>query len=45
LKQYAEQVSYFEDPKTKKREITIRGGWSLEDQNIIMKPKTGLKIK
>lgn len=45
LKRYAERVSYFEDPKTKKREVTIRGGWSLEEQNIIMKPKTGLKIE
>jgi hypothetical protein len=43
-RRYAEQVSYFEDPTTKKREITIRGGWTLEDQNIQITPKTGFKI-
>jgi uncharacterized protein (DUF2141 family) len=44
-KRYAEQVSYFEDPTTKKREITIRGGWTLEDQNIQIFQKTGIKIQ
>jgi hypothetical protein len=44
-RRYAEQVSYFEDPATKKREITIRGGWTLEDQNIQIFPKTGIKIQ
>jgi hypothetical protein len=44
-KRYAELVSYFEDPTTKKREITIRGGWTLEDQDIQIFPKTGIKIQ
>lgn len=43
LNQYAERVTYFENSKTNSREITIRGGWTLENQDIIFKPKTGYK--
>lgn len=39
---YAEQVFYFTDPATGKKEIVLRGGWTLEDQNIIVSPKTGV---
>ncbi len=39
---YAEQVFYFTDPATGKKEIVLRGGWTLEDQNIIVPPKTGV---
>lgn len=39
---YAEQVFYFTDPVTGKKEIVLRGGWTLEDQNIIVPPKTGV---
>lgn len=43
LNQYAERVTYFENSKTNSREITIRAGWTLENQDIIFKPKTGYK--
>ncbi|MDI1321518.1 MAG: Ig-like domain-containing domain [Algoriphagus sp.] len=39
---YAEQVFYFTDPATGKKEIILRGGWTLEDQNIPVPPKTGI---
>ncbi len=39
---YAEQVFYYVDPITGKKEIILRGGWTLEDQNIIVPPKTGV---
>lgn len=39
---YAEQVFYFIDPATGNKEIILRGGWTLEDQNIIVPPKTGV---
>lgn len=38
----AEQVFYFIDPSTGKKEIVLRGGWTLEDQNIIVPPNTGV---
>ena len=39
---YAEQVFYFLDPATGNKEIILRGGWTLEDQNILTPPKTGV---
>jgi hypothetical protein len=39
---YAEQVFYFTDPATGKKEIVLRGGWTLEDQNIQVPAKTGI---
>lgn len=39
---YAEQVFYFLDPVTGNKEIILRGGWTLEDQNILTPPKTGV---
>lgn len=39
---YAEQVFYFKDPATEKNEIILRGGWTLEDQNIVVPAKTGV---
>ncbi len=39
---YAEQVFYYVDPTTGNKEIILRGGWTLEDQNIIVPPKTGV---
>lgn len=39
---YAEQVFYFTDPSTGNKEIILRGGWTLEDQNIVTPPKTGV---
>lgn len=39
---YAEQVFYFVDQKTGNKEIILRGGWTLEDQNIIAPAKTGV---
>jgi hypothetical protein len=40
----AEQVIYFQDPLTKKKEIILRGGWTLEDQNILVPPLGGTLI-
>lgn len=43
LKKYAERTAYFKNFKTNSREVTIRGGWTLEDQNIEFGPKTGFQ--
>lgn len=40
-KREAERVFYFTGEEDKK-EIVIRGGWTLEDQNITANPPTGL---
>lgn len=40
-RRYAEHVFYYIDPKTEKKEIVLRGGWTLEDQNIIVPTTTG----
>ena len=39
---YAEQVFYYIDPSTGNKEIILRGGWTLEEQNIVTPPKTGV---
>lgn len=38
---YADHVFYFKDAKSDKNEIVLRGGWTLEDQNIQVSPTTG----
>lgn len=44
-KREAERVFYFSGEENKK-EVVIRGGWTLEDQNITANPRTGLpKLK
>ncbi len=42
-RRYAERVFYYIDPETSSKNITIRGGWTLEDLQIKATPKTGLK--
>ena len=42
-KRYAERIFYFIDPETGNKNITVRGGWSLEDIVIRATPKTGVK--
>lgn len=39
---YADHVFYFTDTATGKNEIVLRGGWTLEDQNIKVPPTTGI---
>lgn len=39
---YAEHVFYFMDSSTGNKEIILRGGWTLEEQNILVPPKTGV---
>lgn len=45
LQKYAERITYFEDKKTKSRDLIIRGGWTLQEQNIEFKKQTGLKVQ
>ncbi len=42
-KRYAERVFNYIDPETGNKNITIRGGWTLEDLEISSTPKTGIK--
>ncbi|PZX58347.1 Ig-like domain-containing protein [Algoriphagus ratkowskyi] len=42
-KRNAERTFYFTDPDTGDKNISIRGGWTLEDLVITSTPKTGLK--
>lgn len=39
----AERIFYFKDKETGTNTITVRGGWTLEEQNLTADPKTGLK--
>lgn len=43
-KRLAERVFYYQGEENK-NEIIVRGGWTLEDQNIKANPPTGLPIK
>lgn len=40
---YAERIFYYKNPESNNNNITVRGGWTLEDQVIIADPPTGLK--
>lgn len=42
-KRYAERIFYYIDPETGNKNISIRGGWTLEDLIITSSPKTGQK--
>lgn len=42
-RRYAERTFYYLDPETGSKNITIRGGWTLEDIQIKASPETGLK--
>jgi len=42
-RRYAERIFYYVDLETGNRDISIRGGWTLEDLMIRSTPKTGLK--
>ena len=41
-KQHAERIFYLTNPETGDRNITIRGGWTLEDQILQATPRTGI---
>tara|TARA_R110002020_G_scaffold123119_8_gene279260 strand:- start:131 stop:1804 length:1674 start_codon:yes stop_codon:yes gene_type:complete len=43
-RKYAERTFYYIDSETKNKNITIRGGWTVEDLIIVATPKTGAKI-
>jgi hypothetical protein len=41
-RRYAERTFYYIDPETGNKNISIRGGWTLEDLKIQSTPKTGI---
>lgn len=42
-RRYAERTFYYIDPETGNKNISIRGGWTIEDLKIQSTPKTGIK--
>ncbi len=42
-RRYAERTFYYIDPETGNKNISIRGGWTLEDLVVTSTPKTGMK--
>ncbi|REG83577.1 Ig-like domain-containing domain [Algoriphagus antarcticus] len=42
-RRYAERTFYYIDPETGNKNISIRGGWTLEDLVVTPTPKTGIK--